>query len=57
MTFLLWAAVGVLLTIGIWAIILYLFARADKPYLEQDKASRIFGGEAALENREGKGNG
>ena len=37
------AVVGAVVILGIWAGILHLFAKADKPHLEKEKIGRVFG--------------
>ena len=43
MTLVLSTIVGGLVILGIWAGILHLFAKADKPHLEKERLERVFG--------------
>lgn len=35
--------IGSIVVLGFWAAVLFLAARADQPYLEKERAERVFG--------------
>jgi hypothetical protein len=40
-----WTIVGALMVVGSWAFILWLAARSDRKFLEQERLNRVFGGD------------
>ena len=41
--FVVWTIIAALLILSFWAAVLWLAARSDRKYLEQERLDRIFG--------------